>query len=99
MPTAYPATLPAVPEDRWRFIQLPWDDYYRETGPNGAAEQAVTSYLVEAPDAPTAELRVMAVIGEQYREGLRGGEADAVEEHDDRRWRVELSIPIRFPSA
>jgi hypothetical protein len=83
MSTRYGPSL-AVPVDRWGFTRL-------DNGGDPDEGTAWARTSITAPDAPTAEQRVLAVIDYDYEDDLSGAIATA--EPDGSRW----TVTVRFP--
>ncbi len=88
MPTTYPATLPAVPVDRWNA------DKARDV--EFAQSYVISEFEIDADTAADAEARVLAWIDHDYEDDLRGATATGTEQLPGGRWRVHLKILGEF---
>ncbi|PCG87102.1 hypothetical protein CIB93_04445 [Streptomyces sp. WZ.A104] len=93
MPTTYPTSLPAVPENRWDAEKLADRGIER---PAEGRPVAVADFALDAGTAEQAELRLLAYIDRAYEDDLRGATATAAEESAPGRWRVTLRVPGEF---
>ncbi|MEU3907974.1 hypothetical protein AB0F20_29890 [Streptomyces goshikiensis] len=96
MPTRYPTSLPAVPENRWDAEKLA--DRGIEYPAEGveARPVAVADFSLVADSAEQAEQRLLAYIDNDYEDDLRGATATAAEDAAPGRWRVTLRVPGEF---
>jgi hypothetical protein len=93
VPTTYPTSLPAVPENRWDAEKLADRGIER---PAEGRPVALADFALDADTAEEAELRLLAYIDNDYEDELRGASATAAEESAPGRWRVTLRVPGEF---
>ncbi|MFE3608250.1 hypothetical protein [Streptomyces goshikiensis] len=93
MPTRYPTSLPAVPQNRWDAQKLADLGFER---PLEGRPLAVADFALDAGTAEEAEVRLLAYLDNDYDDDLRGATATAAEEVTPGRWRVTLRVPGEF---
>ncbi|GGP80835.1 hypothetical protein [Streptomyces melanogenes] len=96
MSTAYPVTLPPVPDDPetvWHAQRL--SDTVVERPAEGRPS-ATTLFAIDATSPAEAELRVLAWINHSYEDDLRQASATAEHQAGPHRWHVSLRIPGEF---
>ncbi|MEU7322725.1 hypothetical protein ABZ682_19540 [Streptomyces griseoviridis] len=93
MPTTYPTSLPAGPDDRWRAEKVADRGIER---PAEGQPVAVADFTLDASSTKEAEVRLLAYIDHDYEDELRGATATAAQESTPGGWRVTLRVPGEF---
>lgn len=88
MSTRYPVTLPVIADDHWGCVVLARGDEEEDEHGDEVAPWVLLG--VDAPDAPTAEVRVLAWIDFNSEDDLRGTLTTAVGESSPGRWGVRV---------
>ncbi|MFE4829955.1 hypothetical protein [Streptomyces sp. NPDC056672] len=96
MPTTYPVTLPAVPDDpesAWRAERIGTTAVEH---PGQGWPSATTTYAIDATGPHEAELRLLAWINHSYQDDLRNATATAINENTPGHWHVSLRLIGEF---
>ncbi|WP_327258183.1 hypothetical protein [Streptomyces sp. NBC_01244] len=96
MPTTYPTSLPAVPQNRWDAEKLGDRGIERPAEGTEGRPVAVADFTLLADSTEQAELRLLAYIDNDYEDDLRGASATATEETAPGRWLVTLRVPGEY---
>ncbi len=89
MTTSYPVTLLPVSDlTGWNPVIL---DRGRIEDSDGGAPENWVLWQIDAPDGPTAELRMYSYMAKNYQDDLRGSTMTATAEDKPGRWTVRYS--------
>jgi len=83
MATVFPAQLPAIPDGAWGIAERP---------------PHARHFLIDAPNAATAEARVLAWLDHQRDTPMYGARAIAAPGRSRSRWQVSVLLPDPEPA-